>query len=302
MTKKSATASPETRYRQFLAGYDALLAGWPPGWQPVDVRSRHGTTRVNVSGPEGAPPLVLLHGFGATSAAWCAMVGELSRAWRVHAVDLIGDAGRSVADGQPIRNAADLTGWIESLRSALGLESVALCGHSYGGWMALRYALAAPRRVRALALLDPTQCFAGYRPGYLLRSVPLLTRPSAARAEAFLRWETGGAPVDPAWLHVAGLAADVPRARPVRPRRPRRARLEGLAVATLVVLAERSRAHNIRRVAAGATASVPDVRVEVLPGASHHSIPVQHPGALARLLLGFLQGVPAQNGPGQEHV
>jgi pimeloyl-ACP methyl ester carboxylesterase len=298
VTKNSATASAETRHRQFLAAYDALLAGW----QPVDVRSRYGTTRVNVCGPGDAPPLVLLHGFGATSAAWCGMVGELSRAWRVHAVDLIGDAGRSVADGQPIRNAADLTDWIESVRSALGLGSVALCGHSYGGWVALRYALQAPGRVRALALLDPTQCFAGYRPGYLLRSVPLLARPSAARAEAFLRWETGGAPVNPAWLRVAGLAADVPRARPVRPRRPRRAELEGLAAATLVVLAERSRAHNIRRVTARAAASVPDVRVEVLPGASHHSIPVEHTGALARLLLGLLPGVPAQNGPDQEHV
>jgi pimeloyl-ACP methyl ester carboxylesterase len=298
VTKNSATASPETRHRQFLAAYDALLAGW----QPVDVRSRYGTTRVNVCGPEDAPPLMLLHGFGATSAAWCGMAGELSRAWRVHAVDLIGDAGRSVAGGQPIKTAADLTDWIESVRSALGLGSMALCGHSYGGWMALRYALQAPRRVGALALLDPTQCFAGYRPGYLLRSVPLLARPSAARAEAFLRWETGGAPVNPAWLRVAGLAAEVPRARPVRPRRPRRAQLEGLAAATLVVLAERSRAHNIRRVAAGAAASVPDLRVEVLPGASHHSIPVEHSGALAGLLLGFLPGVPAQNGPDQEHV
>jgi pimeloyl-ACP methyl ester carboxylesterase len=52
---------------------------------------------LNVSGPEGAPPLVLLHGFGATSASWYAMAGELSRAWQVHVVDLIGDAGRSVA-------------------------------------------------------------------------------------------------------------------------------------------------------------------------------------------------------------
>jgi hypothetical protein len=37
-------------------------------------------------------------------------------------------------------------------------------------------------------------------------------------------------------------------------------------------------------------------------GASHHSIPVEHTGALARLLLGLLPGVPAQNGPDQEHV
>jgi hypothetical protein len=53
---------------------------------------------------------------------------------------------------------------------------------------------------------------------------------------------------------------------------------------------------------AGAAASLADLRVEVLPGASHHSIPVEHTGALTRLLLGFLRGVPARNGPDQEHV
>ena len=57
----------------------------------------------------------------------------------------------------------------------------------------------------------------------------------------------------------------------------------------------------VSRVAARA-ASVRNVQVEVLPGASHHSIPVEHADALVRLLLGFLPGVPAQNGPEQEHV
>ena len=283
-----------TKRREFFAAYDALLARWPAGWRPVDVASPYGTTRVNVSGPEGAPPLVLFHGFGATSAVWFATVSELSRAWRVHAVDHMGDAGRSVPDGRPIRTADDAMDWIDSLRSGLGLERAALCGHSYGSWLALRYALQAPERTRALAMLDPTQCFAGYRLSYLAHSIPVVARPTAARALAMIRWETGGAPVDPAWLRLAGLAAEVPWSGPVRTRRPARARFERLArlaVPTLVVLAERSQAHDIRRVAAGARQRLPNARVEVLPGASHHSIPAEPAepaGALSRLLLDFL--------------
>jgi pimeloyl-ACP methyl ester carboxylesterase len=111
-------------------------------------------------------------------------------------------------------------------------------GHSYGAWLALSYALHAPDQTRALALLDPTQCFAGY----LLRGLPVLARPTAARQQALLRWETGGAPLNPAWLHLAGLAADLPWSRPVVTRRPSRARLGNLAVPTLVVLAEQSKA------------------------------------------------------------
>ena len=68
-----------------------------------------------------------------------------------------------------------------------------------------------------------------------------------------------------------------------------RARLRGLSVPALVILAEASKAHNIRRVAAAARASVPEVRVEVLAEASHHSIPAAQAGAVSRLLLDFLR-------------
>ena len=185
--------------------------------------------------------------------------------------------------------AADIMQWIDDLSAGLRLETFALCGHSYGAWLALSYALRSPSRVRALALLDPTSCFARYRTGYLLRSVPLLARPGAARAGAFLAWETAGVPVSPAWLRLAALAADVPSSGPVRVRRPSRARLRGLSVPALVILAEASKAHNIRRVAAAARASVPEVRVEVLAEASHHSIPAAQAGALSRLLLDLLR-------------
>jgi len=273
---------------EFFAAYDALVARWPSGHQPADVQTRYGTTRVHVCGPPDAPPLVLFHGYGATAAVWFAAAGELSRNWRVMAVDRPGEAGRSAQGGLKMR-AADIMQWIDDLSAGLRLETFALCGHSYGAWLALSYALRSPSRVAALALLDPTSCFAGYRPGYLLRSVPLLARPSAARAEAFLAWETAGVPVSLAWLRLAALAADVPSSGPVRVRRPSRARLRGLSVPALVILAEASKAHNIRRVAAAARASVPEVRVEVLADASHHSIPAAQAGALSRLLLDLLR-------------
>jgi pimeloyl-ACP methyl ester carboxylesterase len=274
---------------EFLAAYDALLARWPDGRRAVGVETPYGTTRVNVCGPDGGPPLVLFHGHGATSAVWSGVAGELGRARRVLAVDRPGEPGRSVQDGRQIRSAGDAMRWADAVFSGLGLTTFALCGHSYGAWLALSYALRAPERVRALALLDPTNCFAGFRAGYLLRGVPQLIRPGSARAAALLRWETAGVPVDQDWVRLATLGADVPAARPVRARRPARSRLRSLRVPTLVVLAERSRAHDIRRVAAAARAGVPGLRVEVLAGATHHSIPAAQAGPLSGLLAGFLQ-------------
>lgn len=159
----------------------------------------YGTTHVNSCGPAAGPPLVLLAGGRATSVSWYANAAELSRSHRVHAVDLLGDPGRSVPDPRrPLRTVTDLMAWLDAVLDGLGIDRTDLAGHSYGGWIALTYALHAPGRISRLALLDPTRCFAGYRVPYLLHALPMLLRPSARRIRAFLEWETGGLPLDPA--------------------------------------------------------------------------------------------------------
>lgn len=160
--------------------------------------------------------------------SWRTTAATLGATHRVHAVDLVGGPGRSRTDGRPIRTAVDLTAWLDAVLDGLGLPSAAFCGHSYGGWIALRYALAAPDRTDRLVLLDPTGCFAGFRPGYLLRALPTLLRPTAARTAAFLAWETGGADHDPRVRRLDTLAAGLPRLRPVTGPRPTAAALAAL--------------------------------------------------------------------------
>ncbi len=128
----------------------------------------------------------------------------------MHAVDLLGDAGRTERRGTPLKGADDLTAWLDALLDGLGLTRTHLCGHSYGAWLATRYALHAPQRIDRLALVDPTQVFAGFRPGYLLRALPSVLRPSESRARAFLSWETGGRPLDEDWQRLYALGTTVP--------------------------------------------------------------------------------------------
>lgn len=276
MTDKSAA---------YLAAYDAVLERWPVEVTPIDVPSAYGTTRVNACGPQDAPPLVLLHGGGATSTVWFANVADLARTHRVFAVD--GD-GRSIHNGAPIATAVDFMAWLDAVLSGLGVESTALCGHSYGAWQALGYALHARERVTKLVLLDPTDCFAPMSLSYRLHAVPFLLRPNARRWRQFLAWETGGAKLDPAWLNLTALGAEQPRSRIVMPRRPAPARFAGFTVPTLLVLAERSRVHDIRLVEANARRVLPHVVTAVLPAATHHTIPTENAGAIDRILLDFL--------------
>ncbi|MGW2176905.1 alpha/beta fold hydrolase [Streptomyces sp. NPDC001732] len=262
----------------FLAAYDEVLrTDWPAGTTHAELPTPYGATRVNSHGPEDAPSLVLLAGGGDTSTVWHAQAAHLGQTHRVHAVDLVGDPGRSVAGERPVRTVRDLTTWLDAVLDGLGADRVALCGHSYGAWIALHHALHAPHRVRKLILLDPTQCFAGYRPGYLLRALPMLLRPDARRTRAFLEWETGGAVLDSAWLRLRCAAADFSSARPVTGPRPAAEALRGLDVPTLILLAGNGRVHDPARVAAAAARLLPHAETVTIPGATHHTLPLHGP-------------------------
>ncbi|MET7547295.1 alpha/beta hydrolase [Streptomyces sp. NPDC005078] len=280
MTPTSSGSSAVAATESFLTAYDEVLAvRWPAGTTHSEALTPYGTTRVNSYGPEDAPPLMLLAGGGSTSTVWYAQAAHLGRSHRVHAVDLMGDPGRSVVGERPIRTVPDLTAWLDAVLDALNIASPALCGHSYGAWIALHYALHAPDRVRKLILVDPTRCFAGYRPGYLLHALPMLLRPNARRTRAFMSWETSGAPLDPVWLHMRDAAAGFPSARPVTGPRPGPEALAALNVPTLLLLAENSRAHDIAAVAAAAARLLPHARTATIPGATHHTLPLHAPDA-----------------------
>ncbi|MET8471082.1 alpha/beta fold hydrolase [Streptomyces sp. NPDC006422] len=269
----------------FYEAYDKVLAKWPDTTEHRDVPTPYGSTHVHSLGPLDAPPLLLLPGGGATSASWFANVAALAVSRRVHAVDLVGEPGRSVAEpARPIRTVADLDGWLTALLAGLDITApVDLCGHSYGAWIALHCALRAPERVGRLTLLDPTRCYAGLRPGYLLHALPTLLRPSPARTRRFLAWESGGAALDGDWLALQEAAAGFPAARPVTGRIPSRETLRALhegPTRVRVVLAGESRAHDVRRIAERAGSAAFTV-----PGVSHHAMPVQLGAGLAELMV-----------------
>ncbi|WP_405531771.1 alpha/beta hydrolase [Streptomyces avidinii] len=291
MPRTSSTSSSASSTASFRAAYDAALGRWPGPVEAVDLPTPFGLTRVNRCGPAGAPPLVLLPGGGATSTVWgaCAAAGA-ARTHRVHAVDLVGDPGLSVpAPGRAIRAVGDLVGWLDAVLDAVvdGLhdgsgpqEPVTLGGHSYGAWIAAHYAARRPARLGRLVLLDPTQVFAGLRPGYVLRALPVLVRPTPERIRSFLTWETRGAALEPAWLRLQEESARFPGVRPVTGPRPDLAGLAGPRVG--VLFAERSRCHDSGRAARAAREALPGARVDVLPGAAHHALPLTAAAEIAR--------------------
>ncbi|GGS35104.1 alpha/beta fold hydrolase [Actinokineospora fastidiosa] len=144
----------ESGGREIRRRYDQAIAGWPVPAEHLRVPTREGETFVLVCGPEDAPPLVLLHGSGSNAAMWLGDVAAWSRHFRVHAVDLIGEPGRSAPSRPPLDSDAYAL-WLDDVFNHLGLDRVAVVGASLGGWLALDYTIRRPDRVGRLALLCP---------------------------------------------------------------------------------------------------------------------------------------------------
>jgi len=130
----------------------ALEAQYAKG--PAEFRTVSGIRlHVRVSGPEDAPVVILLHGFGASLQTWDDWAALLPE-YRIVRFDLPGFA---LTGPDPTADYSDERSEevIESLMGELGVERATLIGHSLGGRIAWRFAADHPDRVDRLVLIAP---------------------------------------------------------------------------------------------------------------------------------------------------
>jgi pimeloyl-ACP methyl ester carboxylesterase len=160
----AAAQTVEQQYRQ-------VLAQWPVARTELQVPTCQGSTFVVACGDEKAPPIVLLHGSQANSAAWIPDVPLWSSKFHLFAVDMIGEAGFSAHARPDLASEAHAL-WLDDVLKGLGLSSASLVGASLGGWLALDYARRRPSAVRSLVLFCPAGI--GRQKNFLLKAAPLL--------------------------------------------------------------------------------------------------------------------------------
>ncbi len=145
----------------------AMLFGlWVPDLELTALQQRYGARSQHMlevqglkihyqdTGPQDAPVLLLLHGFGSSLQTWDAWSLQLEQHYRVIRLDLpgFGLTGASpVQDYSEQNDVATLTRFVDQL----GLSNFSIIGHSMGGKMAWGLAAAVPDRVQALVLMAP---------------------------------------------------------------------------------------------------------------------------------------------------
>lgn len=130
------------------------LEHWPVPNERHFVPTPEGDTFVIVSGPVGAPSLMLIHGSGSSSAHWIDRIPFLAKHFRVYAVDVIGEPGLS-APSRPPLNSDAYARWLDALLDHFELTDAQFMGYSFGGWLTLDYAIRRPQRVNRMSLFCP---------------------------------------------------------------------------------------------------------------------------------------------------
>ena len=168
---------------RMLAVYDKAMGLWPISYEQRDISTQYGSTHVIISGPEDAPPLILLHCALMTSAIWSPIIEILSRDRRTYAVDVMGDVGRTVPSNPPTTE-RDFANWLVEVFEGLGINKASVLAWSFGGFVATNFAIHEPDRVIKLGLLAPFATFVKGGIGFLLGFIPFLI-PTRATARFF---------------------------------------------------------------------------------------------------------------------
>lgn len=140
--------------------------GYAPDIEPSELQAQYGqppsqflelpngqSVHVRDEGPRDAPAILLIHGSNASLHTWEGWVDALKPDYRVVRYDQPGHGltGAQVK-GDYSTEAFRETG--AAVMNQLGIDRYVVAGNSMGGWVAWNMALAYPRRVSGLVLID----------------------------------------------------------------------------------------------------------------------------------------------------
>ncbi|MBM4197628.1 MAG: alpha/beta hydrolase [Gammaproteobacteria bacterium] len=145
----------EAGYHAITAWYEDTLASIEIPVESAFVGTRFGRTHFLACGDRSAPALLLVPGVAGCAPLWRRQLPALSRHFRVIALDIPGQPGRSDPETPSFLN-DEFSDWLRDVLDGLGIARAHVAGVSVGAWIAMRFAIAAPQRVVAVVMLGPT--------------------------------------------------------------------------------------------------------------------------------------------------
>jgi len=275
--------TPEGQARYFAA-YEKTLGLWPVPVESFDVTTRFGLTHVNVCGVKDSPPLILFHGAAISSTQWYPNVESLSQHYRIYAPDILGEVGKSIRTGDPLKP-EDYPIWISDLLAGLDLESAHVGGLSLGGYIAVTMAIKLSNRVKKLILMAPAGIAPLRKTSYLrmaIAFVPFLSRKIKQRV--ILGTNT---PILNPLIDQVTETGDF-RYNLFLPPNFSDEELQNVKASTLLLLGENEVIFNIQRIMKRCRQNIPVMTTRVIANAGH-ALSIDQPEIVNRYVIEFLQ-------------
>ncbi|KAF5208137.1 1-acylglycerol-3-phosphate O-acyltransferase [Thalictrum thalictroides] len=138
------------------------IGSGPPGSKVRWFRSTSDQPRfintVTFDSKEDSPTLVMVHGYAASQGFFFRNFDALASRFRIIAIDQLGWGGSSRPDFT-CKSTEETEAWFidsfEEWRKSKNLSNFILLGHSFGGYVAAKYALKHPEHVQHLILVGP---------------------------------------------------------------------------------------------------------------------------------------------------
>lgn len=165
---KNATVRTELR-----DWYDRFLKKIETPVKREQISTSIGANHVLFVGDKSKPPLVVMHAMMSSSAHAVSELWKLTEHFQIIAPDI---PGQSVVGPELRLPFDDYGSWLNEITEQLGLNSFNLMGISWGGFVALKYSLLYPEKVKKLAVLVPAGVVRGkVVAGLLKMAIPAIS-------------------------------------------------------------------------------------------------------------------------------
>lgn len=231
-------------------------------------------------------PILLSHGFAASSRMWQGQVDAFRHAFRMIRWDMRGHGGSDSPDDPSCYSQSETAEDMRAILDQLDIEQAIIAGHSLGGFLSLAFHATYPERVKALILQG---CGPGYRNPAARAAWNQRAEERARKLEAEgLAALGGGAEVDPTTQRSAlGIAK---AARGILSQVDARVidSLPHIAVPVLIIIGGND-THYLNGSDYMAS-HIPNCKKVVVPQAGH-GVNVEQPAIVNAALKDFLQGL-----------
>ncbi len=221
---------------------------------------------------------------------WIYNALDLAKSFQVYAIDIIGEAGKS-SGNRPSLSSNAYQDWLNEIFEKLNLEKANVCGASFGGALAHRFAISYPHRIESLILLAPANLYK-IQKMFIFKGIMANMIPTKSSAISFLNYMSAAG----SYLTNSDIQDFIIQFRAYRPNKDviltkicSDAELRNLPEKTLILLGDKEVLYNPIQAKHRVDKFSKSAVVQIIKG-SKHTVSVDQPKVFYNEIVNFIYG------------